>query len=42
MYPKTIANPALLSADVTTNDLLYDKHILLRKRQKNYIVVTAK
>jgi tyrosyl-tRNA synthetase len=27
---------------VTTNDLLFDKHILLRKGKKNYVVVTAK
>ena len=27
---------------VTTNDLLYDKHILMRKGKKNYVVVTAK
>jgi tyrosyl-tRNA synthetase len=27
---------------VTTNDLLYGKHILLRKGKKNYVVVTVK
>ncbi len=27
---------------VTTNDLLFGKHILLRKGKKNYVVVTAK
>jgi tyrosyl-tRNA synthetase len=27
---------------VTTNDLLFDKHLLLRKGKKNYVVVTAK
>jgi tyrosyl-tRNA synthetase len=27
---------------VTINDLLFDKHILLRKGKKNYVVVTAK
>jgi tyrosyl-tRNA synthetase len=27
---------------VTVNDLLFDKHILLRKGKKNYVVVTAK
>jgi tyrosyl-tRNA synthetase len=26
---------------VTTNDLLFGKHILLRKGKKNYVVVTA-
>ena len=27
---------------VTTNDLLFGKHVLLRKGKKNYVVVTAK
>ncbi|MEO7300659.1 MAG: hypothetical protein ABI042_19010 [Verrucomicrobiota bacterium] len=27
---------------VTTNDLLFGKHILLRKGKKNYVVVTVK
>ena len=27
---------------VTSNDLLFGKHILLRKGKKNYVVVTAK
>jgi tyrosyl-tRNA synthetase len=27
---------------LTTNDLLFEKHILLRKGKKNYVVVTAK
>ncbi len=27
---------------VTTADLLFGKHILLRKGKKNYVVVTAK
>jgi len=27
---------------VTTNDLLFGKHLLLRKGKKNYVVVTAK
>jgi len=27
---------------VTTSDLLFGKHILLRKGKKNYVVVTAK
>jgi tyrosyl-tRNA synthetase len=27
---------------VTTNDLLFDKHLLLRKGKKNYVVITAK
>ena len=27
---------------VTTNDLLFEKHILLRKGKKNYVVITAK
>jgi len=26
----------------TTNDLLFGKHVLLRKGKKNYVVVTAK
>jgi tyrosyl-tRNA synthetase len=33
------ANPARA---VTTNDLLFGKHVLLRKGKKNYVVVTAK
>ena len=27
---------------VTTNDLLFGKHLLLRKGKKNYVVVTIK
>ena len=27
---------------VTANDLLFGKHVLLRKGKKNYVVVTAK
>jgi len=27
---------------VTTNDLLFGKHVLLRKGKKNYVVVTAR
>jgi tyrosyl-tRNA synthetase len=27
---------------VTTSDLLFGKHLLLRKGKKNYVVVTAK
>jgi tyrosyl-tRNA synthetase len=27
---------------VTTKDLLFGKHVLLRKGKKNYVVVTAK
>jgi tyrosyl-tRNA synthetase len=27
---------------ITTNDLLFGKHLLLRKGKKNYVVVTAK
>jgi tyrosyl-tRNA synthetase len=27
---------------VTVSDLLFDKHLLLRKGKKNYVVVTAK
>ena len=27
---------------LTTNDLLFGKHLLLRKGKKNYVVVTAK
>jgi tyrosyl-tRNA synthetase len=27
---------------VTVNDLLFGKHLLLRKGKKNYVVVTAK
>jgi tyrosyl-tRNA synthetase len=27
---------------VTSNDLLFGRHILLRKGKKNYVVVTAK
>ena len=27
---------------VTTSDLLFGKHVLLRKGKKNYVVVTAK
>ena len=27
---------------VTTNDLLFGKHILLRKGKKNYVVVMAR
>ena len=27
---------------VTSNDLLFGKHVLLRKGKKNYVVVTAK
>ena len=27
---------------ITTNDLLFSRHVLLRKGKKNYVVVTAK
>ncbi|HEY4952086.1 MAG TPA: tyrosine--tRNA ligase, partial [Verrucomicrobiae bacterium] len=33
---------ASVTRAVTTNDLLFGKHILLRKGKKNYVVVTAK
>ena len=33
---------ANLARAVTTNDLLFGKHLLLRKGKKNYVVVTAK
>jgi tyrosyl-tRNA synthetase len=33
---------ANIARAVTTNDLLFGKHILLRKGKKNYVVVTAK
>ncbi|HET7624581.1 MAG TPA: tyrosine--tRNA ligase [Verrucomicrobiae bacterium] len=31
-----------LQRSVTTNDLLFGKHVLLRKGKKNYVIVTAK
>ena len=27
---------------VTSNDLLFGKHVLLRKGKKNYVVITAR
>jgi tyrosyl-tRNA synthetase len=33
---------ASVTRTVTTNDLLFSKHVLLRKGKKNYVVVTAK
>jgi tyrosyl-tRNA synthetase len=33
---------ANVARSVTSNDLLFDKHILLRKGKKNYVVITAK
>jgi tyrosyl-tRNA synthetase len=31
-----------LQRSVTTSDLLFGKHVLLRKGKKNYVIVTAK
>ena len=36
-----VREPSAIRA-VTTNDLLFGKHLLLRKGKKNYVVVTAK
>jgi len=36
------ARVELATSAVTTNDLLFGKHLLLRKGKKNYVVVTAK
>ena len=33
---------ANLQRTVTTNDLLFGKHLLLRKGKRNYVVLTAK
>ncbi|MCO5053335.1 MAG: tyrosine--tRNA ligase [Verrucomicrobiae bacterium] len=33
---------ANINRSVTTRDLLFDRHVLLRKGRKNYVVVTAK
>jgi hypothetical protein len=35
-------NEANFQRAVTSNDLLFGKHVLLRKGKKNYVVVTAK
>ena len=41
VYLNNIREPGSARA-VTTNDLLFGKHILMRKGKRNYVVVTAK
>jgi tyrosyl-tRNA synthetase len=41
IYIQNNREPSVTRA-VTTNDLIFGKHILLRKGKKNYVVVTAK
>jgi tyrosyl-tRNA synthetase len=41
IYINNVREPSATRA-VTTNDLLFGKHLLLRKGKKNYVVVTAK
>ena len=38
----TILREANAARSVTANDLLFGKHVLLRKGKKDYVVVTAK
>ncbi len=41
VYVNNIREPNFQRA-ITTNDLLFGKHVLLRKGKKNYVVITAK
>ena len=41
VYVNNVREPNLQRA-VTANDLLFGKHLLLRKGKKNYVVLTAK
>ena len=41
VYVNNVREPNIQRA-ITTNDLLFGKHVLLRKGKKNYVVLTAR